>query len=84
MDADQPSYVTEKGPFVWANVLKACGCDETSMSDWFALASASDGHFTAAMSIIHKLLKRYQSGHEYTNPSAFLCSSVKNAWHTMQ
>ena len=82
MEGDQKSYVTDhEDPYVWANSLQNCGCDEASMKDWFVLAGASKDGWTEAMSILHKLLKRSHSGYPYDKPSAVVCSSVKNAWH---
>ena len=70
----------------WSIVLESLEVDENARLDWCALYSAVDSEKAKqeALSIVHKILKKDSGGHGVDNPSAFIVSTVKNAWKSLR
>ena len=57
--------------------------DRAAIMDWAALYCASPFRKSQALEILHKVLKKEHGGPAYAvrNPSGFIATSVKDAWH---
>ena len=57
--------------------------DRAAIMDWSALYCASPFRKSQALEILHKVLKKEHGGPAYAvrNPSGFIATSVKDAWH---
>jgi hypothetical protein len=79
-DTVEPWMAVDANPRMWASILEKHGADQYAMSDWFALAAHADGR-TAALRLLHNVLKKSSGGHEIQNASGFLVRGIRNAWH---
>ena len=67
----------------WSQRLSSeAGIDPMALMEWSALYSASSFRKSQAMEILHKVLKKGDGEHAVRNPSAFIASACKDAWHT--
>lgn len=66
----------------WSYRLSARGIDRGAFNDWAALYSASPFRKQQAMLIFHKVIKKDHGGPGWSvrNPSAFIASSLRDAW----
>ena len=60
--------------------------DSAAMTDWCTLYAASPFRLSQALMVLHKILKKEHGGQMYAvrNPSAFLATSIKDAWHQQE
>ena len=55
--------------------------DSRALTDWCSLYSASEFRKAQALELLHKVLKKDSGGYAVRNPSAFVVTGVKEAWH---
>ena len=66
----------------WSHrLLTERGVDQRALTDWCSLYSATPFRKSQALAIIHKVLKKESGGYAVRKPSAFIVTSVKEAWH---
>ena len=69
----------------WSAALESRWVDESARLDWCTLYCATQSMGKQeALSIVHKILKKASGGYAVSNPSAFVVSSVKQAWQLVR
>jgi hypothetical protein len=80
VDTVEPWMAVDADPRARASILEKHGADQYATSDWFTLAAHADGR-TAALRLLHNVLKKSSGGHEIQNVNGFLVRGIRNAWH---
>ena len=66
----------------WSHrLLTERNVDAAAVTDWCALYAASAFRKSQALELLHKMLKKEHGGYGVRNPSAFLATAIKDAWH---
>ena len=69
----------------WSAILEKFGVDDNARWDWCALYSTTNPKGKdEALSIVHKILKKDSGGYGVDKPSAFVVSTVRNAWRSIR
>ena len=55
--------------------------DKKALADWCSLYAATPFRKSLALEILHKVVKKDSGGYAVRNPSAFIVTGVKEAWH---
>ena len=55
--------------------------DKRALADWCSLYAATPFRTSLALEILHKVVKKDSGGYAVRNPSAFIVTGVKEAWH---